>query len=535
MRYIKTLSYLKTSQLLYRLYYRLVPNSLFNQKSPVTLPLANRQALAPFFKKNIYPFTSNQICFLNRSMPLSHIDWQDKSLGYLWLYNLHYFDALMSTEQAQRLQSVQLLNRWVVENPIGGGVGWEPYPISLRLVNAIQYQLSGGELPQSVIQSLYLQARCLTKRCEYHIRANHLFENFKALIFAGCFFKTAEASWWFRIGLRGLLQQLQEQVLPDGGHFEKSPMYHNRVLEGLLDIEILFSYFQLELPLTWRQTITKMLTWLLAMMRPNGEFSYFNDATNKMGRTTAEVVSISHKLGYQGICLPLGVSALGSSGYISYQNENIKLIMDVGSIGVDYQPGHAHADTLSFELAVQGTPVLTNLGTSGYAETERRSYERSTEAHNTVVVDGKNSSDVWSTFRVGKRARGSLIYCDGDKDKLFVSASHDGYSQTFRKCHHERSWRLEGRQLKITDRVVGRYMEAFAMYHFHPSCKVVQVALGVFEIKVGGKLIIYLKTDAQTSLLKTEYANSFGDLSPTCSIHARIPKGVNTIYTMISW
>jgi uncharacterized heparinase superfamily protein len=61
-------------------------------------------------------------------------------------------------------------------------------------------------------------------------------------------------------------------------------------------------------------------------------------------------------------------------------------LLDVAPIGPDYQPGHAHADTLSFELSLFGQRLLVNSGTSEYEISPVRQYERSTKAHNTVVL-----------------------------------------------------------------------------------------------------------------------------------------------------
>ena len=81
-----------------------------------------------------------------------------------------------------------------------------------------------------------------------------------------------------------------------------------------------------------------------------------------------------------------------------------KLLLDVASIGPDYLPGHGHADTLSFEMSLFGKRTLVNRGISQYG-IEVRQVERGTAAHNTVVINNENSSEVWSGFRVARRAR----------------------------------------------------------------------------------------------------------------------------------
>ena len=87
-------------------------------------------------------------------------------------------------------------------------------------------------------------------------------------------------------------------------------------------------------------------------------------------------------------------------GIIEWKRDH-KLIVDIAKIGPDYQPGHGHADTLSFELSIFGQRVFVNSGISQYENNSERLRQRSTPAHNTVVVNDNISSDVWNSFRVG--------------------------------------------------------------------------------------------------------------------------------------
>ena len=77
---------------------------------------------------------------------------------------------------------------------------------------------------------------CYRSASRRDLLGNHLFENAKALIFAGCFFEGAPADAWFECGAQVLGKELGEQILPDGGYFELSPMYHSIILEDILDL-----------------------------------------------------------------------------------------------------------------------------------------------------------------------------------------------------------------------------------------------------------------------------------------------------------
>ena len=135
----------------------------------------------------------------------------------------------------------------------------------------------------NVLTVLALQVRWLSKKIEWHILGNHLFANAKALVFAGLFFQGREANAWLAKGLRILSNEIPEQILPDGEHFERSPMYQTIILEDLLDLINLSNAFPDNLIVDFtkdlKSTATKMLNWLIAMCHQDGEISFFNDAS----------------------------------------------------------------------------------------------------------------------------------------------------------------------------------------------------------------------------------------------------------------
>src|SRR5690606_13481259 len=100
---------------------------------------------------------------------------------------------------------------------------------------------------------------------------------------------------------------------------------------------------------------------------------------------------------------------------------------DLAAIGPDYIPGHAHADTLSFELSLGTERILVNGGTSTYERGPLREAQRATRSHNTVEIAGTNSSDVWASFRVGRRARVRDVSIKERDGCVLVSGTHDGY------------------------------------------------------------------------------------------------------------
>ncbi|MBL9140515.1 MAG: alginate lyase family protein, partial [Phycisphaerae bacterium] len=399
----------------------------------------------------------------------------------LWVYNLHYFGDLVAVGANERAEWQRaLMLRWVQENPPATGTGWEPYPASLRIVNWIKWALAGNELPAPCLHSVAVQVRWVAKRLEWHLLGNHLFVNAKALVMAGLFFDGPEAERWLRTGERILREQIPEQVLADGGQFERSPMYHALALEDMLDLSNALRAFRDALPGDLRslserlerqvnERVQPMRHWLAVMSHPDGEISFFNDAAIGIAPSNQQLDSYARRLGFADQApIADGLVHLKQSGYIRLQRGPAVAMLDVAPVGPDYLPGHAHADTLSFELSLHGARVVVNSGTSVYGSGAERLRQRGTAAHSTVVVNDADSSEVWGGFRVARRARPHSLTVVARLDGASVACSHDGYRRLPGSPDHRREWQLHDGVLTVTDGVRGA-RSARARWHFAPG------------------------------------------------------------------
>ncbi|WP_250157145.1 heparinase II/III family protein [Tianweitania aestuarii] len=399
--------------------------------------------------------------------------WDDPARSKLWRYNLHYFDDLNAEHaDARRDWHLALIRDWIRHNPPGQGTGWEPFPTSLRIVNWIKAALGGFALPADALVSLAIQTRWLSRQVEHHLSGNHLLANAKALCFAGVFFQSAEADGWFKQGRQILQRQLPAQILPDGGHYELSPMYHALVLEDLLDLANLTRCFGADDALR-RQIearIGPMCAWLKALGHPDGDIAFFNDAVLGIAPAPTALNAYAERLGFgSAATTPTGVTHLKQSGYLRVARGSAVLLIDAAKVGPEHQPGHAHADTLSFELSLDNKRVLVNSGTSEYGTGPERLRQRGTAAHNTLTINGRNSSEVWSGFRVGRRAYPRDLHIVQGEHDTYVTASHDGYRFLPGSPLHHRRWRLGAGMLTIQDGVSGPLQQTEARYHFAPG------------------------------------------------------------------
>jgi uncharacterized heparinase superfamily protein len=416
-------------------------------------------------------FGPSHFRFLNVSGEIRDAaDWNDPGRDKLWLYNLHYFDDLCAAVAASRASwHLDLIARWIHENPPPHGNGWEPYPTSLRIVNWVKWAWEVDVRPVGFDRSLVLQTRWLAKHVEYHLLANHLIANAKALVFSGMFFEGAEADRWRAEGLAILDRELREQVLADGGHFERSPMYHAVILEDVLDLinaaRTAAGVIGPQVIAGWCDVVARMLGWLSALSHPDGQIAFFNDAAFGIAPTRDELTAYSSRLGLR---VPATAAPLSDSGYRRVERAGAVLIADLAPVGANYQPGHAHADTLSFEFSLDGQRVFVNSGTSTYQPGLQRQFERSTAAHNTIEIDAEDSSEVWSTFRVARRAWPGAVAAGTAGDGAWIRGWHDGYTRLAGKPIHSREWRLEEGRLRITDAIAGHFERAVARFYLHP-------------------------------------------------------------------
>jgi uncharacterized heparinase superfamily protein len=456
--------------------------------------------------------------FLNVEGDLDEIGWCGAQAEKLWRYNQHYFDDLNAYDAPhRRVQHQALLARWLADNPPGQGVGWEPYPTSLRIVNVLKAAASGWGLPPAVWHSLAVQTRWLRQRLEWHLLGNHLFVNAKALVLAGLAFEGDEARAWLSQGIQILQALLPEQVLPDGGQFERSPMYHALALEDLLDLRNAAQAARhpetLRAMDAWQPVTARMLRWLQAMTHPDGRLARFNDSAHGIAPDNDELYRYAEALGLKLPPLaPQGLLHLPDSGYVRVDRGPAVAFLDVAEIAPDYLPSHAHGDSLSFELSVHGLCVVTNGGTSCYGTGARRLQERGTALHSTVQVAGANSSEVWSSFRVGRRARPRDLQVSAD----YVCASHDGYRSLPGRPLHRREWRFGAGTLDVEDTITAERLPAVARYHLAPGLSVQPVGEQTWRVAAQDRVLANVEVlNGHGALEPSSFAPEFGVVLPT--------------------
>ncbi len=412
--------------------------------------------------------------FLNQSVDCNaKIPWQDASLSRLWRYQLHGFRmARMLAAAASEVtagddaaQVARWVEDWLRHNPPGTDVAWDAHPTADRLFNGLLAASALGAECGVTAADCAQQAGWLERRLEYDLCANHLLKEVMALALV------AEATGNVPLRQRAwelVEEQIVEQILPDGGHYERSPMYHAQALfDGLV-----LRAAAAGPPAFFDNALRRMTHFLEDILHPDGEIPLFSDAVfgetmpgGALVRLSREVLRMEPSLEER--------PALQDSGFYVLGGAANRMILKAAAPSPPYQPGHAHADPFSFELSMAGQRLIVDGGCHGYADSPLRQYCRSAGAHNTVRINGQEPMEAWGVFRVARRHR--IVSAEWERS---------GRASTFSgRCCWSQGW-THTRCVRhdpdagfwaVLDRVEGTgLLEVESFLHFHPGTELTE-------------------------------------------------------------
>lgn len=434
------------------------------------------------------------------------IDWDFEREGPLYAFHLHQHDFLRAAALSPSDRSAVLLD-WIARHR--AGTGWHPAPISLRTLTWLKLLTTPGALEEDagellrVRRSLSAQLDLLARHLEVRLLANHYLSNLLALVAGGLVLRGSAARRWLEL-VPELRAQLAEQVLADGAHFERSPMYHALMLEGVLDV-LNWARAAAErapdgLADTLEETASRMLGALSIYTHPDGEIALFADSAFGIAQRPETLHAYAGSLGVRA-APPARAGVLDRAGYVRLEEGAFSLLVSVAGPMPAYQPGHAHADALAFELCVNGERVVTDTGVCEYVPGARRDHARATASHATIEVDGRDQAELWAAHRVGGRPNVKLERVGPGRR---VEASCAGWAT--RDTPHRRVLALSDAGLEITDTLAGRPRSLKLVLPLAPG---LEPALDANEARVPG-LRIALPGGATWRIERAEYYPEFG-------------------------
>ena len=488
----------------------------------------------------------------------------------LWQFHFGYHDYLLALLAASDDASLAdrvlaFIAMWNETFPLHTSgarrSAWHAYVLSIRIESWVRLQ---GELLERGVaeddprlrglsEGVERMTRVLLRNLEKGTMANHLLRNVKGLVFAGLYLDTPTGAQARRIGMKLLHRELAEQVLDDGCHFERSPMYHVSMTNDVLDMAEAMLLCGASVPERLADAAARRTSVLERMRHPDGEIPFFNDSTGSFFLRTEEVLARGKRL-TEDLVVPVmpssppeadvsrhgpsirpalsggptrddgSVDANGSvrnegplspsrvSGLLVAESPRAWLVMDAGLVGPDYQPGHAHCDTLSFELSLDGRRFVTDTGVFHYKESPERVYSRCTAAHNTVEIDGAEQSEVWKSFRVGRRAKIRHASREQRGDAVLLRGAHDGYTRLAKDLLHERAMLLDDSRLLIMDWLHGSGRHTWRSFlHFHPDVRVEEAESGFTAALGKTEVVVRYHGEGPAQVFTSEYYPAFGE------------------------
>lgn len=480
--YLRTARHLKPSQVFWRVRYRLDHRPASPYQAPHPLPSADGdvverlgrlaahwRAVAPPDPVRAAAFLRGRFTFINKTVQTARPVWRGLDVPKLWAYHLHYFEyardiaLLYPNPDSEAAATVRgWIDEWIDKNPRGTAPAWDAFPLSARLLNWTLIAAIYGWRDGRLLASLHDQADYLSRHLERDLLGNHLLKNAVALTVAGAFLDSPLEETG-----RALLEaEVRDQFLPDGGHIERSPMYH-----GFTLLDLLFACAVFEPVPAWLEVaVSRGLGFLHGISHDDGYAAQFNDGASGEGLRAVELAALALHFDPQPGPSARGTLAYPESGLYRLEPGGMGglMIVKAGSATVNYQPGHAHSDLLSFEYSLRGERLLVNAGTHGYAESPCRAYCRSCAAHNTIRINDEEQMEHWSTFRVARRIHGEVLEWKPGEPLLRAAYT------TRRGYRHERLFAWDsGGWCRVQDRITGKgALRVETFLHFHPDCAV---------------------------------------------------------------
>lgn len=428
---------------------------------------------------------------------LGSIDWMSDQVNRLWTYHLHSFGCardlaagyVFAGNDEYVAAFLALAKSWIRATSSGGGPGWEPFPTSLRIVNWIYAAsifndaIAPGDLAV-LARSLHRQASFVSRRLERHLQVNHLYKNRHAVAVARLVLAGPDRKRRTR-ALSDAWGEVRRQVNGDGGHVERSPMYHVVFAADVLELITLAKACDALVPLDIIDLARALVVAAGRFSHSDGSLHQINDSSRSVRPTVSELRRMAPSILGDLPGTADGAWEMPLSGFFGFRDSqgDHECLVDASPPAPDYQPGHAHCGLLSFELDVRRRPLFVDSGVHGYDGDPFREYSRSTRAHNTVAVGAREQSELWGVFRVARRAvLRRATHCSDGGTYRFCGASSPYHD---RSIVHERELMLRQGELLIRDRIVGAPSPARSYLHLDPR----------YTASINGRSIIATSAD----------------------------------------
>ena len=380
--------------------------------------------------------------------------------GFTWLRDLREIGT-----DAARMRARALVGDWM-------DGGWEaiadrPDVAGARLAAWLGHfdffaASADDEFRQRLLRRMVVDTRHLAAALPAEEMDGRALTALKGLIAASISFP--DHAGYLTRALRFLPQEIGRQVLPDGGHVERSPSAHLAALKDLVETRALLHLAGVTAPAALGAAIERLSLALRTLRHGDGGLAMFNTTRDEPAALVELVLAQSGRYGRGG------PPALNDTGFHRLQAGGTMLIVDAGAPAPPGLDRLAHAGTLSFELSIGRNRLIVNCGAAPVAGDAWADAARSTAAHSTLVIADTSSSEL-KPVGLGRRPERVVAQRQEANGAHWLEISHDGYRKPFGAVHRRRLYLAEsGEDIRGEDAVEAPTGQPYAVrFHLHPT------------------------------------------------------------------
>jgi hypothetical protein len=470
-------------------------------------------------------------------------------LKYVWEPNRHQsLSALAFAANAEQHTGyvVGSLDSWLRANPYLSGVNWTS---SLELAERIlswallypriaDYVAHDQDFRRRWLDSIYLHlARIADKLSLYSSANNHLIGELVGLyVGSSCFDFWPHCAAWRNLARRLLEREIRIQVGEDGVDREQAISYHLFKLELFLLAFAIGRNTGTPFSSGYAQRLRMMVGFLDAVTTPSGDLPWYGDSDDARGlllseaETALEVTTQLAGLLFDEpawlrfrnaptqaarALIPDLLTRLGQATHVRSappelfpdaglacvrtHDGRVRLLMDFGRLGYTSTAAHGHADAMSVWLSIDDEYFLVDAGTYAYhSHPEWRTFFRSTAAHNTARIDGKDQSVMGGRFLWTRKANARLLRFEETGNSVLIEAEHDGYTRLTDPVLHRRSvsFNRNTGALSISDSFQCKDRHGVEIFfHLHEDTCINRIETGAADTTWRGRHVVFDSPD----------------------------------------
>ncbi len=451
--------------------FRLPANRRFYGRQVGAFPLVQPKKLWPGDRDVGNRLTKGHFRFGGQQIDMRDETWYPAAAETAWLQRLHDFawldDLRASTDRRARLTARTLVRLWIDDHRRYRPHSWHPVILATRLTQWMMHfdflkSTADPGLQKAMLKSAAQQAAFLRRLGPRRLSGADLIRCIKALILVDlCLIGFGPV---VQRHLSNLEDALADQVRANGSHAQRCLQSQMQVLFDLIDIGSALMLTAQALPQETQAKLASLAGAIRQLQHGNGRLARFQGDPLVGADAIREALERA-----DGGQTPTAGPA-DNDGFYRLKARRSLLLVDAGTAPQHPGPCGIHAGTLAFEFSIGQVRLVTNCGNFD-AGADWAQFQRTTNAHSTLIWANRNSSELLSLGRVGRRPQRIQNQLEQDAYGVYLRLSHDGYAGLGGGVHTRTlSLRADGLVLEGEDRMGGTgFDQAVVRFHLNPG------------------------------------------------------------------